>query len=264
MEKIFDKFCRKFLELHDSGQSIAVVTMTGQRGSAPQETGARMIVSQKGIEFGTVGGGKIEKKCLEVAGEMLRNSQESSTPQSFTWNLQKDIGMSCGGEVSMFFETFKAETRWNIVVFGAGHVSQELTRILIKLDCNLTVVDPRMEWLDKLPQESERFKKKCIDSMKDVLDQIPGNSFVALMTMGHSFDAPILEKALNSHSFPFLGVIGSDVKRLKIEKELRESGYQGDMNFQCPIGEDFGSNAPAEIALSIAAQLIKFRDQKKV
>jgi len=73
--------------------------------------------------------------------------------------------------------------------------------------------------------------------------------------MGHSHDLPILKVALNEHAFPFVGVIGSKAKRNRLEAEL------GKTNFHCPLGEDFGSNAPVEIALSMVAQLLKERDR---
>ena len=67
------------------------------------------------------------------------------------WNLQKDVGMTCGGVVSMFFENMLPKARWKIAVFGAGHVSQELIPLLLKLDCDVSCADPLIYWLNKLP-----------------------------------------------------------------------------------------------------------------
>jgi xanthine dehydrogenase accessory factor len=132
--------------------------------------------------------------------------------------------------------------------------------ILLRLDVDVTVIDPRAEWLARLPAENQRFRKIQTEDLAGGLDQINRNSFVLLMTMGHRFDFPILQNALVAHSFPFLGVIGSKAKRAKLERELREQGFAGQMSFYCPVGEAFGSNAPIEIALSISAQLLKVRD----
>ncbi len=263
MEQQLDQFCIRFTELYLEKTAMVVVTMTDCRGSAPQNVGARMIVGVDQILFGTVGGGKIENHCLTLAREYLRNPKDFS-PKSFTWNLQKDIKMSCGGEVTMFFELYTPQSAWKLAVFGAGHVSQELTRILIKLDCELTVIDSRPEWLDLLPQETARFKKIITAQMSEVIDLLHPQTFVLMMTMGHSFDLPILKRALELNHFPFLGVIGSKAKRNRLELELRESGYAGEMNFYCPLGEDFGSNSPMEIALSMSAQLLKERDKKEI
>jgi xanthine dehydrogenase accessory factor len=255
VEQFFDVFCETYLKLHREGVPMVVVTMTDYRGSAPQDPGARMIVGESGILFGTVGGGKIEKKCLDVASELLL-TKRCQAPFGRTWNLQRDIGMSCGGEVTMFFESHVPSARWHVAIFGAGHVSQELTRLLLKLDCQLTVVDPRQEWLDKLPAtHSSRVRYVCATDMAQVLDELSPDTFVALMTMGHASDMPILKRALNEFKFPFLGVIGSAAKRNRLEAEL------GRKDFHCPLGEDFGNNAPMEIALSMVAQLMRERDR---
>lgn len=261
MERNFAQFCEAFLRYSESGTPIAVVTQTSQRGAAPQDIGSRMIVGKNGeILFGTVGGGKIEAHCLKLATEFL-NSPEHVENQSFTWNLQKDIGMTCGGEVTMFFELHRPRDRWEIAVFGAGHISQELIPLLLRLDCHLTVADQRKEWLDKLP-DSRRLKKICTDDLGGVVDTLPETTFIASMTMGHASDVPVLARALSGRKFPYVGVIGSVAKRNKIEKDLMEKGVPESRikEFFCPMGEDFGMNAPAEIAVSVTAQLLKVRD----
>lgn len=263
MERNFGRFCEEFLRLSESNVPMVVVTQVSQRGSAPQDIGSRMIVGKSGeILFGTVGGGKIEAHCLKLAREFL-NSKDHVDNQSFTWNLQKDIGMTCGGEVTMFFEIHRPLDRWEIAVFGAGHISQELIPLLLRLDCHITVADQREEWLAKLP-ESRRLKKICSPDLASVVDTLSDNTFIASMTMGHASDVPVLVRALTVRNFPYVGVIGSIAKRNRIEKDLSEMGVTSERlkEFYCPMGEDFGRNAPAEIALSVAAQLLKFRDNR--
>ena len=259
MERNLISFCETFLRFKAERKPMVVVTLTHFRGDAPQEVGARMIVGQEGILFGTVGGGKIERRCIEQSQQFL--SEESAvTSQSFTWNLQRDIGMTCGGEVTLFFEVQRTQEEWQIAIFGAGHISQELTRVLLRLDCQLTVVDSRAEWLDKLP-ESPRLKKIQTDDMAQVVASLPAHTFIASMTMGHSTDMPVLFQALHDHHFPYLGVIGSPTKRLKLESELKEKGLSGARvkDFFCPMGEAIGNSTPAEIAISIVAQMLKVR-----
>jgi xanthine dehydrogenase accessory factor len=85
------------------------------------------------------------------------------------------------------------------------------------------------------------------------------------MTMGHATDRPILRRALSERNFPFVGVIGSDAKSKILRRELVADGLtkkQAD-GFTCPVGLDFGSNHPHEIALSIAAQLLTVRDERR-
>ena len=261
MERDLKQFSQKILELESSGASYVVVTLTDVKASAPQNLGARMIVSRSGeILFGTVGGGKVEARCVLESREMFEREEDFL---SYTWNLQKDIHMTCGGVVSFMFERKGQTCAWNLVIFGAGHVSQALTRNLCKLNCHLTVIDNRVEWLSKLPKNDKLKTIHEID-MPSVLGRINQNSYVILMTQGHATDTPILEVALRDHHFPYLGVIGSIPKRNVIENELLELGITKDQmsRFFCPMGENFGNNSPEEISISIMAQLLRLRDSK--
>jgi xanthine dehydrogenase accessory factor len=259
MEQNFESFCETFLKYRSSGTPLVVVTLTGERGHAPQDLGARMMVGERDILFGTIGGGKIEKKCLDFAREMLLSSR-GAPRQSVTWNLKRDVGMSCGGEVSLLFEAYHPAFEWKIALFGAGHIVQELAPLLLKLECRLLVCDPRSDWVEKLPDHA-RLEKKVSDDMVAVLDTLPSDTFVAMITMGHSTDYPLLLRALTAHEFPYVGVLGSRVKRIKMDADLREARMSEERIrfYRCPIGEDYGKNTPAEIAISIAADLLMAR-----
>lgn len=260
MEQNFPVFCKKFLELHESRTPIVVVTLTEIVGHAPQDVGARMIVGLDGPLFGTVGGGKVEKKCIDKGIELL--TTEGSAPhQAAYWNLQRDVGMSCGGEVGVFFEVFRPERAWQIALFGAGHIVQVLAPLLLTMDCYLTVIDPRAEWLAKLA-DHPRLKKIETQDMPSVIPTLDESTFVGIITMGHPTDYPIVKRALETRNFPYLGVIGSKVKRIKINADLVENGMSvaRTKEFFCPMGEDIGRNTPAEISISIIAQMLRVRD----
>lgn len=249
---------RKAQELLEGGRSFVVVTLVGIRGSAPQILGAKAIVVEGGIESGTVGGGKIEAACIEHAQKMLGNMEPST--DFVTWNLQTDIGMTCGGEVQLFFE-LHAMNSWAIAVFGAGHVAQALVRLLLKLNCHVTCVDPRQEWLDRLPVDPKLFTQ-CSDSPRECVAAMPRSTFFVLMSKGHATDLPVLREVLTTRTAPFVGVIGSPQKASVLRRDLRMQDVSPERieSFHCPIGLPIGNNTPEEIAISIAAQLIQERD----
>lgn len=249
----------RILELQESGETFIVATLVNTRGSAPQEVGAKILVGVNGYLDGTIGGGKVEERVIAHSKEMLKSG---ATTDYAEWNLQTDIKMTCGGVVSFFFERVQKRPSWEIAIFGAGHVSQELIRVLLKLECSIICSDPREEWLNKLP-EHHKLKKIKTNEMKDVVATLNPNTFIASMTMGHAFDLPILLAAMERNVFPYIGVIGSDSKAAVLRSDLKKNGANPDLiaKLHCPIGEPFGNNTPAEIALSIAAQLIKYRDQ---
>lgn len=247
-------------ELAASNVPFVSVTVVDTLGSTPQDRGSKMLVTSEGRYHGTVGGGKIEARCVEEAKQLLADTAAPKT-RFYQWSLNKDIGMTCGGVVRVYFEAFNV-TRWNIVVFGAGHVSQVLMTILVTLDCRVTCIDPRQEWLERLP-DSPRLTKVLTSDMPAEVARIAEGSFVVLMTMGHSTDKPILLEILRTRTFPYVGVIGSAAKAKRLRQDIAEAGLPEEKQraFHCPIGLPIGSDAPQEIAISVAAQLLQERDR---
>jgi xanthine dehydrogenase accessory factor len=251
-------FFEAFNDLTASGAPFVAVTVVDTVGSTPQDRGAKMLVNETGRVFGTVGGGKIEARCIDEALRLLRENDAPKT-RFYQWSLEKDIGMTCGGIVRVYFEAFNV-TRWNIVVFGAGHVAAALMDVLLKLDCRITCIDPREEWIARLPTSPKLTKIQTPD-MPSMVAQIPEHSYVLLMTMGHTTDKPILIEILRTRTFPYLGVIGSNAKAKRLRQDIVDAGLPQEMTkaFFCPVGLELGSNHPQEIAIAIAAQMLQIR-----
>jgi xanthine dehydrogenase accessory factor len=253
-------FIEALNELIATGEPVVTATVVDTQGSVPQDRGAKMIVTAAGLRFGTVGGGKVEAKAIAEAQAMLGGGAEST--RFVQWNLNKDVGMTCGGVVKIYFEAHNG-ARWNIAVFGAGHVAQALTSLLIHFDCQVTCFDPRAEWLDRLPR-SPRLTAVLAPDMPSMVKTLPDDAFVVLMTMGHTSDKPILIEILRTRRFPYVGAIGSHSKAVVLRRDLAEAGLSEDLQnaFHCPVGLEIGSNHPYEIALSIIAQMIQTRDAR--
>lgn len=250
---------KECFELNEKGESFVVVTMTGVRGSSPQDPGAKIIVTAAGLYAGTVGGGKVEAAAIRKGQEILK-SESQLPPEALTWNLQRDIGMTCGGEVSFLFEHFMIN-HWPIVIYGAGHIAQALTRLLSKMNCQVTCIDSRPEWVAKLEGVRGIHHPNPAETVKD----FPKNTFFLSMTMGHAHDVPILiEIAKHAPDAPYVGVIGSDIKGLRIKNDLKEAGIDEAFikNLRVPMGLPIGTNHPWEISVSIVAELIQVRDSK--
>ena len=112
-------------------------------GSTPQDAGSKMLVTSAGLVTGTVGGGRVEHQAIEHARHMLSQPARQVSPTELVeWNLKRDVGMTCGGTVKLFFETYN-HCDWRIVVFGAGHVASAVVACLGQLDCHVTCIDPR-------------------------------------------------------------------------------------------------------------------------
>ncbi len=265
-------FYQRVDELLSAGESFVVATIVDTIGSVPQMTGARMIVTAEGRNFGTVGGGKVENRALEESKKLLSellNGSSADKQRFFNWNLEQDIGMTCGGSVKVYLEAHNLG-QWHITVFGAGHCATALIHLLVRLDCKITCIDTRAEWLDRLP-DSRRVHKVLVGSYRDGIERVSRDAFVLLLTMGHSSDSPILMEIFRGyHSgrkpFPYLGVIGSKAKAVRLHQDIAAAGLPEEYNeaFLCPVGLPLGNNEPEEIAVSIAAQLLQCRDNLSI
>ena len=251
---------KQIAALHGDGIDLVVVTIVAARGSVPGQTGAKAVVTAAGMVCGNLGGGKVEAKAVEAALAVLTGSANCSMA---TWNLQRDVGMTCGGEMSFLFEKVSATERWHIAVFGAGHVCQALVPVLATLPCRIDVFDTRGDWLAKLPVRGN-VNVHRVENFEEGIQFLNPASYVLCISKGHSTDRPVLRDALRRFpELPFVGVIGSASKRAVLMRELAEDYLTEDLleKILCPVGLALGGNDPAEIAISIAAQLLQRRDQ---
>lgn len=246
-----------------AGRACVVVTILQVRGSVPGVAGAKAVVTREGLAAGTLGGGRVEAKAITEAQRLL--DADAVGIMEHCWNLQRDAGMTCGGEMRFLFEMVRPRAPWKIVIFGAGHVAQEVAALLARLACTVHVIDTRAEWLARLLQ-AENITPHCVQDYTEGLELVTEACFVLSLTQGHSTDRPVLREILRR--FPrvsFLGVIGSAAKRAVLLRELGEDGVGRELleRLTCPVGLPIGSNEPAEIAVSIVAQLLERRDQAR-
>jgi xanthine dehydrogenase accessory factor len=256
-----DDLLNTALDLRDKQEPFVLVKIVQTVGSVPQEAGAGMIVSKAGRVDGTVGGGKLEARCLLECQDML-SGQKKETTRFHKWKLDSDIGMTCGGSVQVYFELYAGST-WRVVIFGAGHCAQALCRVLSVLPCRIVVVDNRSDWLAKLPEHAH-IEAVAVNTYADYVENLAETDFVVLMTMGHSTDSPVLVKILQRFQadLPYLGVIGSKAKRARLVQDLQAAHLSERSDaFFCPVGLDIGGNAPGDIAVSVAAQLLAVKDK---
>jgi xanthine dehydrogenase accessory factor len=254
-------FYEQLVALERGGTAFVLVTLVESLGSVPQDTGAKMLVTAAGRHAGTVGGGRVEARALTLALEMLEKN--SAAPRFVEWTLKGDVGMTCGGAVKFYFEPHPTGgAAWTIAIFGAGHVAQALVPVLAPLPCKILGFDTRADWLEKLPR-ARNLTLTHLAELAPAIDTLPAEAFVLCMTQGHTTDRPILQRALATKNFPFIGVIGSAAKAAVLRRELIAEGLAPARaeKFHCPVGLDFGTNHPHEIALSIAAQLLTERDR---
>ncbi len=237
--------------------ACAVVVVTDVRGSAPRETGARLIVANGELVWGTIGGGKLEHLAIAHAAELT--ARGGSTSESCDYPLAEKAGQCCGGAVTLFYEVF-AWTKRNVVVFGAGHVAQAIAGLTDYLGAELELIDPREEHeLKPCPPAQRPWTLTSVDAPEGEVERLPADALVLVMTHDHALDQVILEELLRRGGFPYVGLIGSQRKWARFQQRLAARGFAADSieSVRCPIGSTKTSKEPTAIAISVAAELLE-------
>jgi xanthine dehydrogenase accessory factor len=250
----------KLAELRTAGRPCAMVVVTAVRGSAPREPGARMLLCGGELVWGTIGGGNLEKLAIEHVAALLE--RPGNVSETVVYPLAEKTGQCCGGEVTLFFETFHWTQR-TVAVFGAGHVGQALGALAPWLKVRVLLVDGRAEeeLVPRIPPRRP-YELLCIDSPEAEIDELPPDSLVVVMTHSHALDLEIVERALRRGSFPFVGLIGSERKWQRFRTRLVQKGLSEAQvdSVTCPLGGKRASKDPAAIALATATQLVEVMD----
>ena len=234
-----------------------MVTVTGTLGSAPREAGARMIVAQGRLAWGTIGGGNLEKLAIERASEALRVG--GAQAQAFDVPLAESAGQCCGGKVALFLETFPWR-RPQIVVFGAGHVGQAIGGLAPWLGTDVVLIDSRDEaTLEPTLAEERPYELRFLDAPESEVAELAPGSLVLILTHSHALDLEILNAALDRADLAYVGLIGSERKWARFQQRLLQRGRSAAelARVTCPIGIGRISKEPRAIALSVAAQLVE-------
>jgi xanthine dehydrogenase accessory factor len=245
--------------LAESGDEAVLVTVIEVKGSTPRDAGAKMVVTRDTIH-GTVGGGHLELKAIELARTMLRQRPLATAPAVHRFPLGPSLGQCCGGEATLLLEPIEPPA-FHIALFGAGHVGKALVRLLADVPCRVTWIDTR----DHIFPETipGNITINVSDEPESEIGALPAGSFVLVMTHSHPLDQRILAAALKRDDFRYVGLIGSATKRARFIRRLKTSGVsEAELaRLTCPIGiEGAGGKHPAEIAIAVAAQLLQVRD----
>ena len=285
------------LALLDSGTPAIWVCVSDARGSVPRERGAMMIVTAQKT-FGTIGGGHLELKSIDVAREMLALNTALATRRHFP--LGPALGQCCGGAVDValmpvhesdralllqlqmieqhggrFVVRRRLDTEvqlvlpldfvpWPIWVFGAGHVGQAIVQVLATLPCQVRWIDGR----DAVFPENLPPNVRVVETDDPAREAraVPANADVLVLTYSHALDFDICLELIKRNDLTYIGLIGSKTKAATFRKRFEQRGYAGAeiARICCPIGQSqLKSKHPGVIAAGVAVDLIERREQRQ-
>ena len=231
---------------------VALVTVTKCLGSTPCRIASRMLVSPKKEIFGTIGGGKLEFQVIEEAIIALRENKIIE----LNYTLGPEFEQCCGGKVTLLIEPMHQSPQ--LYLFGAGHIGVSLCHILKNTPFDITLLDTRPNWEKNIDiHNAITYNAVAFDRYKNAV-QWGNNCYVLIMTHDHKLDFEITALAL-ANKTKYIGLIGSKTKKNKFHNLLKkELEFKNGINpVHCPVGLDIGGSTPNEIAISVAAELLK-------
>lgn len=190
----------------------------------------------------------------------------SLTPASFSFSgkrLNSQFEYQINSEEDWFFEEHIG-FRESLYIIGGGHVGVAVSELLVKLGFHVCVFDNR-EDLNTLENNNFAHQKLVIDYNK-IEDYLPqeSNIYVAIMTNKYTDDKLVLSKIIRNN-YKFIGVLGSKAKLKTMWKVLLREGFTKEEldAIHAPIGLSIKSETPEEIAVSIAAEVIRVKNWGK-
>ena len=222
-----------------TGTPIGLATLLKKAGPDVVPAG-RLFVEQDGSSGGTLGDAALDARARALAADTLRAGTARTT------KLDDDT--------ELLVEPIVAKP--HLVVAGAGHVGLALAKLAQALDYDVTVIDDRPEFAtrDRFPDGVEVVRADIVEALGTL--PIGWNAFIVVATRGHKLDAACVRAAIGRPA-RYVGLLGSKRKTILIERMLRDEGVPEDRirSMHAPVGLDLGGRTPAEIALSVMAEL---------
>lgn len=239
------------------GESAALLTVVRVNGAAPCGPGTKLLVRADGSLAGTLGGASTDARAREDGMRAIASGQATM----LTYHLDPEIGESvgsCGATLEIFAEPLHPEPR--LLMAGSGYVAQALARLAVPLGWRVTLLDDRSEFV-----RDAHLPDGVATAVGDLAELIAAHNpdpmtAIVIVTRGHRADREALVAALATQA-GYIGMIGSPSKVRQIFRALLKDHHEPEAlrRVHAPIGLDLHAETPDEIALSIAAELLRWR-----
>jgi xanthine dehydrogenase accessory factor len=245
-------------ELNTNSLKAIIVTRTGKQNSE-QDIAGKLIVTEFETT-GSIGESELDNFAITRARELLQEAGSSALLHPLTETAGKLPNI---GDALLFDVIWPGD--FHIALFGAGHVGKAIVSVLLNSSSSsITWVDSREGvFPEELPSQ---VSTRHVVMPTNTVEEIPPDSFYLVMTHSHQLDLALCEAILKRIDFRFLGLIGSETKRKRFCKQLRERGIP-DIQLErlsCPIGiSGIESKEPGSIAISVVAQLMQLYEKNK-
>lgn len=249
---------REAAALSERGVACALAVVVRATGSVPGKPGATMLVTVDGTSRGTVGGAGLEEKVKAACQDALRRGRGDVLSFDLANWRPGGLDSVCGGTVEVAIHLVRPTP--HVLLVGGGHCSRALAKVLDVLGWGHTVVDSRAAYADAdaFPHARGVVHATPAEFVRDEED-IARFTHAYLLGHSHHEDGDALI-ALLKRGFP--GVVASVGSRAKLhafrKRALAAGVPEADFaRVRCPVGVDVGASTPPEIAVAVAAEIVR-------
>lgn len=243
------------------GKGGVLYTLLEADGLEELEPGARMLVLPSGVSVGSLGLPALDRDMLHMGQSKDKMAQGAEMiPWPLPWSKMTGLtGSSSDQRVQILREWVVSQKK--IIIFGGGHISLPLAEMALILGFRVFVVDDREEFSN--PRRFPGAEKTICCNFSELIEkdllagEIDPATSIVIVTRGHLQDRACAEYVIGSNA-AYIGMIGSKPKVQSTFRKMLESGFTREelSKISAPIGLDFGGQSPAEIALSILAEIV--------
>jgi xanthine dehydrogenase accessory factor len=254
LQEEFIPIYREVMKMQQKGGAGVLATVISRDRVIPKGERSKALFKISGEKVGSLFDGKeLEQRILEESEALLNEKKprvivlRSGRGEDASWK-----------QMEVLLEPILSEP--TIYIFGAGHISQQLSPLAKRVYFKVVVIDDREMFANR-----ERFPEAdevIVSEFEECFDRfsIDESSYIVIVTRGHLYDGFVLEQAVKTNA-RYIGMIGSKRKIRTLYQNLMEKGIPKETlnRVHAPIGIDINSETPEEIAVSIVAELIKVR-----
>jgi xanthine dehydrogenase accessory factor len=234
----------------ESGGTAACVTLAAGSGAGRRVVALRPAGGDVSVS-GTLGSTELDGAARQLVVDAL----DDPGPAGGLHEIPTE-----GGTVEVYLEARGPVPE--LVIVGAGHIARPLSTMGALLGFRVTVVDDRPDFAtrDRFPDAERLVKVDFSDAFRDI--HLHAGSYILLVTRGHRYDYQCLLQLLRSDPPPaYIGMIGSRRRVRATFVQLIEEGVAKEQisDIHAPVGLDIRAETPEEIAVAVAAELVKVR-----
>ncbi len=236
---------------------ISAVRVEDQQRRHPRP---RLVLDADGTQWGSLGTPALDRRCRAQLGSWLQDDEPRLVHLDPTDDDRSPRAVRADDApgAPVFVEPQLPSPV--LYVFGGGHLGGHLVPLARGVGFRVVVADDRAHFAnaDRHPAAHQWL----VGEPADLIPQLPidNHSYVVAVTRGHQFDEAVIEHAIRTPA-RYVGMIGSERKKLLLWERLRARGADPGRLEQiaAPIGINISADTPAEIAVSIVAELILAR-----